>query len=180
VTAPHGPGAEDAPRGPAGSPGLVAVLAGAAVLFALTTDWSWPVGLAIAGAGVAGSIAVRAAGTGLGRELAAVPAAAALGTLACEGPATAVPDLLGGLAAVALLAWVADDPARAPGGLGRAVPTLVLLVLFVAVAWAGALFWPSGTSLIGVGAALLVLVTVAVAFLFGRPDLFDREAPATA
>lgn len=159
---------------------LLALLFGAAVLLAIGTALSWPVALAVAGAGVAGTAALRTRPDPAGGPVALVPVLVAVGVLAAEAPSTPATDLFGGLAGVAVLAWLAGDPRRSAGGLARSIPSLLIVALTLGIAWTAAFLLPSGTSLLGVGGALLVLATILLAVLLGRPDLIDREPPATA
>jgi hypothetical protein len=159
---------------------LLALLAGALVLFASTSTLVWYFGLLVAGAGVAGSGVLRSRVPRISPAPAVVPVLAALVVLAATAPSTPGTDLFGGVAAIALLAWLAEDPGRVPGGVVRAAPSLLVVVLTLGIAWTSALFLPTGSARIGFGAALLVLVTILVAVLLGRPDLIDAEPPATA
>lgn len=159
---------------------LLALFAGASVLFASAADLPWPLVLAVLAAGVGGTAVLRE-GPRRGRSpLSLVPAVAMLALLAVTAPSTAAGDLFGALAGVALLAWLAEDSRRTPGGAGRAGPGLLLIVLTVGIAWASAFLLPPGASLVGVGAALLVLATILLAYLIARPELIDREPAATA
>ncbi|HXY12679.1 MAG TPA: hypothetical protein VEJ85_04195, partial [Thermoplasmata archaeon] len=83
--------------------------------------------------------------------------------------------LLAGLAGVAFLVWLADDPTRPAGGPLRAFPTIAIPSLALGVAWSAALFLPAGTLPIGVAGALLAFAIAAIALLVGRPALFDQE-----
>ncbi len=73
-----------------------------------------------------------------------------------------------------------DDPDRPPGGLARGASTVAIPALAVGIAWSGTILLPTGTLAFGVAAALLALVLAIVAFLAGRPDVFDREEAATS
>jgi len=84
-------------------------------------------------------------------------------------------ELLAGLAGVAFLVWLADDPTRPAGGPLRAFPTIAIPSLALGVAWSAALFLPAGTLPIGVAGALLAFAIAAIALLVGRPALFDQE-----
>jgi len=84
-------------------------------------------------------------------------------------------ELVAGLAGLALLVWLADDPARPAGGAVRGLPTVTLAALALGIAWTSALFLPGGSVPLGVAGALLAGALIAVALLVGRPALFDRE-----
>jgi len=131
------------------------------------------------------------AGTGLGvglrlvpqprvRQFAAVPVLVALATGAVASPLGVVPELVAGGSALAFLVWLANDPARAAGGTVRARVTILIPASALGIAWASALLLPSSSASLGVAAGLLVFVLAALAYLVGRPRLFDREAAATS
>ena len=160
------------------SASLLAMLLVASIFFALLTDLAWPLSVAVAAASVltGGFVRTRRATRGV----APLPVLIGLLILATNAPSTTPAELFGGVVPVALLAWVADDPSRAPGGLARAAPTLLFVLLMLAIAWACAFLLPPGESLIGFGSGLLVAALLLVAVLLGRPDLIDREPAATA
>lgn len=167
------------PNLPLGVPAL-ALLAVALGLFGVLAAFPFLLGVPIAVAGAGGAFLLRNRGGPRSRAYAFVPPLVGLVLLASNAPSAPSTDLVGGLAAVALLAWLADDPARAAGGISRALPSLLLVLVTLGIAWVGAFLLPAGTALIGVGAGLLVVVMILVAVLLGRPDLIDREPPATA
>jgi len=157
---------------------LLALWAGAMALFAWTTVFAGTYGwILVAGAVVAAVVLRWAADLG---PVAAVPGLGALGLLAAGAPSSPGPEFFGAIATLALLAWLAEDPRRAPGGFARAIPLLLVVFLTVAIAWTCAVLLPPGSALVGVGSALLVAATLLLAVLLGRPDLIDREPPATA
>lgn len=84
-------------------------------------------------------------------------------------------ELLAGLAGLAFLVWLADDPARPAGGAVRGIPEIALPALALGIAWSSELFLPSGVIPLGVAGALLALTLAAVAFLVGWPTVLDRE-----
>jgi len=129
---------------------------------------------------LAAAIGLRLGPRGAGREGSWLPIVAGLGLLSVLSPLTILAELVAGLGGIAVLLWMADDPDRLPGGLGRGVSVVALPALAVGVAWASALLLPPGATSIGVGAAVLVAVLGAVAFLLGRPDLFDRDEATTS
>ena len=110
--------------------------------------------------------------------LAASAPVAALAALAIEAVAAPVgfgTEIVAGVAGLAFLVWLADDPNRPAGGPWRAAPTLALPALALGIAWSSALFLPTGSVPLGVAAGLLALALAAVAFLVSRPAVFDRE-----
>jgi hypothetical protein len=125
------------------------------------------------------SAGLRSTPWALARAVAPVPVLAALGFGAVASPLGVVPELAAGAAGLAFLVWLADDPARAPGGVGRASLTVLVPALALGIAWSSALLLPSGSEPIGVAAGLLVFAVVALAVLASRPGLFDREEAAS-
>jgi len=114
-----------------------------------------------------------------GHGLAAYAPVPVLGVLLLEASTAPVgfgTELFAGLAGLAFLVWLADDPARPAGGSVRALPALAVPALALALAWSSALFLPTGLLPVGVAGALLALLVAAVALLAGRPTVFDREA----
>jgi len=84
-------------------------------------------------------------------------------------------ELLAGLAGLAFLVWLADDPSRPVGGALRGLPEVAAPALALGIAWSSALFLPSGVVPLGVAGALLALALAAIAFLVGWPTVLDRE-----
>jgi len=136
-------------------------------------------------------ISVAAAAAGLGgilravplrwlRPTAPVPPLVGLSVLAVSATATGVTALYGGVAALALLLWVADDPDRLPGGAGRALPRLLVPTVGLAIAWTSAFLLPGNVAPLGVGVALLVALVVLAALLLRSPESFDRDAAASS
>jgi len=159
---------------------LLLLWAATMALFSRATALAGPIGLGVAAIAVGGSAALRRwRGSTLGPFVAA-PGLGGLGALAVTAPSAPIAEFLGAVAGLGLLAWLAEDPRRVGGGFGRATPALLLVFLSVSIAWASAILLPAGEALVGVGAGLLVLATILLAVLLGRPDLIDREPPATA
>ena len=160
--------------------GPFALLAAVLAAFGTTSDLGFAAAVAVALVGAGAGAAARAAAPRWARAVAPVPPLAALGVLA----ATAVPDLLtalfGVLVAVVYLLWLAEDPDRAPGGIGRAVPRVLVPLAGGALAWASALLLPPGSASAGVAAALLGVLVAAVALLVRRPRNFDGDPAATS
>ena len=111
------------------------------------------------------------------RSIAPVPVLAALAVASLASRLGIVPELVAGGAGIAFLAWLADDPAREPGGIGRARTTIAIPGVALGIAWSTALLLPSSSATLGVAAGLLVFALVALALLVARPEAFDREAP---
>jgi hypothetical protein len=109
------------------------------------------------------------------KGLAPVPPLVGLGALSLLVPPTATVALLAGIGAVLFLVWLADDPARVAGGVGRAIPTLVIATLAVAVAWGSSSLVPSGSASLGVAAALLLAVVALVSLFVAAPELIGLE-----
>ncbi len=103
------------------------------------------------------------------------PVVAALVSVAMLSPYGLLAGLLGGASGVALLVWLADDPGRPAGGIGRSTLAIGVPGLAIGIAWASAFLLPPGAASLGVAVALLVFVVVAVAYLIGEPATYDRE-----
>lgn len=160
------------PPGPGGLRLSTAVFGIAMLLLGLVTGVVPLLGPVTAVAGVAGSAYLRPRLTKDRAVLALVPALAALGLLLLLAPVAPSSELFGGLAAVALLLWLADDPSQAPGGGRRALPLLSVGGLAFALAWTLTLSFPVSTRNLELAATLatvaLVLVGV-VLFWLVRP-----------
>jgi hypothetical protein len=160
--------------------GPFALLAAVLAAFATTSDLGFAPALLVALVGAGAGAGARAAAPRWARAVAPAPPLVALGLLAT----TAVPDLLTGLfgvlVAVVYLLWLAEDPDRVPGGIGRAVPRVLVPLAGGALAWASALLLPPGSATAGVAAALLGLLVAAVALLVRRPRALDGDPAATS
>jgi hypothetical protein len=161
---------------PVGSTLLVALLA---VFLGYLTAWPFYAGILVAVVGVGAATALRAGPSARLRSIAPVPLVLALAIDAIASPLGLLPELAAGGAGLAFLAWLADDPSRAPGGVGRARAALLVPALALGIAWSSALLLPTGSATIGVAAALLVAAIAGLAYLVARPALFDREEGAT-
>ena len=152
---------------------LLAVVAG---LFGWTTGLPDGTGafVAVVGVGIAGVLRPPTWFPRL-RPFAAVPAVLGLAVVASFSALGLVPELLAGASGVALLVWLADDPARPAGGPARAQLTIGVPALALGIAWASALLLPSDSASLGVAVGLLVFVLAAVAYLVGQPTTFDRD-----
>ncbi len=102
--------------------------------------------------------------------LALLPAVLAVAVLALTSPAYPSTELFGGLTGLALLLWIADDPARARGGGRRAAPAIGLIALAVGLTWTIALVAPGQAPEVGVAGGLLAGAFVVLAWLVARPQ----------
>jgi hypothetical protein len=169
-----------APRGGARRVGPSLFLAAAGAFFGyLIVPHSADVFLVV-WAGVALGIGLRWVREIRAQQVAAVPVLVALATGAVASPLGIIPELAAGGSALAFLLWLAEDPARPAGGPARARVTILIPAFALGIAWASALLLPSNSASIGVAAGLLVFVIAALAYLVGRPGLFDREAATTS
>jgi len=159
--------------------GATTVLVTVVVLFSLVTELAWFIAVPIALVGAFASVALRRSRGAASLELAAAPSVVAVGALAGVAPATPIAALLGGGSALAILAWLAEDPTRAPGGLRRARPTILVAALAFAVAWGSALLLPPAAGAIGIAGALLVVALVLIAAVLGRPRLLQAPPGST-
>lgn len=142
-------------------------LFGVAVGFlGLLTGVPFYLGPAIGGLGVAASAVWRARRPAVGESLPLVPALAAVTALAATAPVAPASELFAGLAALAFLLWVADDPARPAGGGRRAAATIGPAALGIGSAWGVTLALTGRTAAIGVGAGLVAIGLVVLAVLF--------------
>jgi hypothetical protein len=164
------------PRGP--GPGIVA-LGLAFVALALVTEGSIVVGLGIAAAGiVGGTILLRRPGRSA-RATAPLPVVAAAAVLAGRAPLGAIPELLAGTAALAVLVWLSDDPRRPPAGVRRGVWGWLIPAVAVAIAWTSTGLLPSDAASLGVAAGALVAAVGALAYLSARPELLEPDRAPT-
>jgi hypothetical protein len=148
--------------------------------FGLVTLLPLPWGPLLGLAGVALGAALRSLPSTLARGGAPVPPLVALGLLAALAPVSELTELYAGLAALAFLLWLADDPARLPGGAGRGLRIIAVPALGFGLAWASSLLVPAVGSSVGLAVALLVGVGAVVAFLLRAPAAFDRDPAATS
>ncbi len=132
-------------------------------------------GVVVATAAVALAAALRATPHPDLEGYAPIPALVGVALEAATAPVGLGTELVAGAAALAFLFWLADVPDRPVGGPVRALPTIALPALALAIAWSSALFLPSGAVPLGVAGGLLALTIVGVALLVGRPSVFDRE-----
>ena len=132
-------------------------------------------GVVVASVGVLASAVLSEAGPGRAGPYAPVPVLGVLVLEAATAPAGFGTELIAGLAGVAFLVWLADDPSRPVHGPRRGFPAIALSSVALGIAWTSALFLPAGAFPLGVAGALLAVAIAAVAYLVGSPTLFDRE-----
>jgi len=152
-----------------------ALLAGAVLLFGLTTGFHWEVALVIAGAGAAAAIALRVISAGRRSDTAAAIVILTLGVLALAAPDSWLAGLAGGVAVLAMLTWLADEPGRVAGGARRALPAVGVVGLLFGVTWVCAFLLPPTRVPTGVIGGLLVAVILLVTSLLARPELIESE-----
>ncbi len=97
-----------------------------------------------------------------------VPVLLVLATLAFSAPVAASTELAAGAGSLALLLWLADDPARRVGVGRRAVPIVALAALAFALGWALTLAVPATAAEIGLAGGLLAVALVVVTFVLLR------------
>jgi hypothetical protein len=159
-----GRAADDRPGGSV----LTLVLAGAATaLFGWVGGLPFLLGPVVGVAGVVGSSLLRTRPR-VGASFGPWPALLALAALAVTAPPVSSAELFGGLATLAVLVWLADDPSRPSGGGRRAGLTIGSCAVGVAVAWSLLAVAPRPTGAVGVAGALLVVVLLVVAYLLVR------------
>lgn len=150
-------------------PTLAAVGALSAVLAAVARIGFVP-GLGIGLAGLAVAAVLSVLREGAYRPIAPAPVLLSLGALAASAPLSALAEIAAGAAAVAVLAWLANDPFRPPwgvlrGALGWGVPGLA-----VGLAWVSSFLLPPSAAPVGVAGALLAATVIALAILFAEPE----------
>jgi hypothetical protein len=156
-------------------PVSLGVLAAAALLLGYLSGVPYGFGVVLVAGGVLGAAALRRSESGAVAGWAPVPVLLVLAIEAVGAPVGLGSELVAGLAAVAFLIWLADDPGRPVGGAVRGLPTVAVPALAVGIAWSSALFLPAKVVPLGVAGALLAFALAAVALLLARPSAFDRE-----
>ena len=126
-----------------------------------------------------GGAALRAAASDSAHETAPVPVLLGLGLAAAETPVVPLAELLVGVAAVAFVAWLADDPDRPPAGVARGALEWSLPMLAVGLAWASSFLLPPTAAPLGVAGGLLAASLIVLVYLVQRPELFETAGPAT-
>lgn len=156
-------------------PASLALLLVAGVGLGFLAGFPGRFGPVVAAAGIALAAGLRASSSRAVVAYAPVPALAVLVLEAAAAPVGLGLELVAGGSALAFLVWLADDPTRPVGGSVRSFPTVAIPALALAIAWSSAFFLPAGAVPLGVAGGLLALTLALVAFLAGRPQLFDRE-----
>lgn len=156
-------------------PATLVLLGVAGALLGYLSGFPAGLGAFVVVAGVVASAGLRWSSPPRVAAYAPVPALAVLVVEALSAPVGLGSELVAGFAGLAYLFWLADDPSRPAGGPARALPTVAVPALALGIAWSSAFFLRSGAVPLGVAGALLALVLAAVAFLVGRPRVFDRE-----
>ena len=154
------------------------LLAAVALLAAYESYLPIALGLALTVVGVAAGVWLRVAPWPAWRAVFLVPPLLALAVLAVYTPAGPVPILVVGAAGVTFVAWILDDPFRPPAGASRGAIVWAIPALGFGIAWASTFLLPSSATSFGVAGGLVAAALLALAFLVGRPELFDPE-PAT-
>lgn len=135
------------------------------------------------------AVAVVAAGLGTAarhvrsREVhpwAPIPPLVGIGVLAVFAVPSGLTALYGGVASLALLLWLADDPDRLPGGVARALVRLLVPAVGLGIAWTSAFLLPGDIVPLGAGVALLVAVVILAALLLRSPQGLERDAAASS
>lgn len=111
-------------------------------------------------------------------DVALVPGLGGVVAVLLASPATIGSELFGGVAVLAFLLWLADDPRAAPGGGRRAATSLSLAGAAFAVAWAIALVARGSSGNVGLAGILVVLGLLLVALVLFRGA--DTPTPETA
>lgn len=126
------------------------------------------IGLLLAGIGGAASVALAVAGRGP-RAYSPLPLLGASAALALLATPSTLSELFAGAAGLLLLLAIAQS-AGEPRPLGRALPTVGLPSLALALALGSTIALPSGSAQVGAAAALLVAVFLLLAYLFARQE----------
>ena len=155
-------------------PGLP-VLVLAALALTVVSDWPILIGSLLVAVGVAVGVVVRWEAGPRARALSVVPVLVALVALGARTPVGAVPDGLAGVAGVAVIVWLADDPHRPRERPSRWFSAWSIPVIGVAIAWASTALLPPTAVPFGVAGGLLAAALIALAVLVRRPDLVDRD-----
>jgi hypothetical protein len=162
-----------------GSPLTFAVATFAVVLFGLVGGLPDLAGPAVGVVGLVTSALVRRR-TAVGATYGPLPALVALLVIATTAPAVGSAMLFGGLAALAVLLWLADDPARPAGGGRRATLPLATCGLAIAIAWSLVLVLPRPSREVGVAGGLLAALLLLLAYLLVRSARQPHEEAASA
>ena len=167
------------PRAAPDRSGLVAslILGASAVGLGLAEGTPFATGAWLGAVGVGLSGAWRALGTPRSMGWSVLPAMLTISAevvLAPYAPSTA---LLAGVCGVALLFWIANDPGRTFGVLGRRSYPIAVVAVAVGLSMAILFVVPRGPSGVGVAGGLLALAMVLVAILLNRTRLPTASPP---
>jgi hypothetical protein len=157
-----------------------ALLAVASAWLALLGPLPLLAGLALAVGGATLASVARVLLPRAWRFLSVLPVLGTLGALVVDSAVGTVPELAGGVAGLALLLWLAEEPERYPGAFARGASGLLLPATVFGIAWTSSLLLPSGVGTVGGAAALLVGAAVVVVLLLRVPALFERDPSATS
>ena len=157
----------------------VPLLAVAALAVAYGSSLPIAASLLIAAAGVAAGVALRALGPPGAREVFPIPVLLAFGALSAVTVVGPLPILLAGLAGVAFVAWLLDDPDRPPAGAVRGAVVWAVPALGVGLAWSSSYVLPPTAATLGVASGLAAAALIVLAILVSRPALFDRDPTQT-
>jgi hypothetical protein len=163
---------------PGGSPLTFAVAALAVALFGLVGALPDLAGPTVGVVGLVVSVLVRRGPSGA--TYGPLPVLVALLVLATTAPPVAAAMLFGGLATLAVLLWLADDPVRPAGGGRRAALPLASCGLAVGVAWSLVLVLPRPPREVGVAAGLLAAILLILSYLLVREAQRPNDSRASA
>lgn len=157
----------------------VPILVAVAALAAYGTTLPTTVAFSVVATGLTLGVALRGVRASAARVGFPIPVLVALGVTALAAGVDPFEWLVVGLSGAVLVAWLADDPFRAPRGAARGALEWLVPSLGVGIAWASSFLLPRSTTELGVAGGLAAGALVVLAYLFARPDLFDRDASAT-
>jgi hypothetical protein len=163
-----------APEARGGSAFTFALLLAATIAFGFVGGLAEFVGPVVGAAGVVASAVLRRRYGTAAPAASLLPVLAALGVLAAAAAPVTSAELLGGVAALALLLWIADDPSRPAGGGRRALRTIGASAAALGIAFGLFLALPALPSAVGVAGGLLAFVLLFLAVLLER---FPRTTP---
>lgn len=156
------------------------ILAAAFALLALNDGQGSGIGLIVAITAVALSVLWRVFGQRIAGGAELLPVAGALAYFVLVAPTTVISEVLAGFAGLAVLLWLAQVSAEAPGRLGRALDLLIMPMAGFAIALGIAFVLPPEPLSLGFASLLLVLVIVVVVLILARPGwVGHREAPSS-
>lgn len=157
----------------------VPILAAAVLVVAYGCGLATGEALLLAVLGVATAVGMRSLRHPLLAEVAPLPALVVLGAFAAVTPIAPLPELLVGVAGIAFVVWLVDDPLRPSAGIIRGAGVWGVPALGVGIAWASTFLLPPSAASLGVAGGLLAGGLILLAYLVGRPEMFDREQAST-